>query len=222
MNIRLLCLVPIIAAGFSFASEQRVEAACYLPNQRIAEKAAVTFLNDPSASLKEFPIGGGRMISKIRDLAASDPATLSPIAQLVPNAAPLQRSAIGSALGQAQRVCGTKDPAYAQRIEQAVHDIKDPVVMEAYQRVTGQLPIAPIGGGDGPDKQVLGGSEGGDAAAGVSEGSGMNSGGAHAEGSGKSEGGEVGVTEALAAGGGIRRVWQQYRGFPWSWAVRKW
>ncbi len=59
------------------------------------------FLANPGAVLQQNPSGGNQLVSLIRDLIMTDPATLNAIIGLLSGANTAQQSAIGTALGQA-------------------------------------------------------------------------------------------------------------------------
>ena len=97
-----------------------VEAAVYSPQQALPPPAIQDFLADPSALLKEYPDGGAQMISRVRDLAASDPMTLNAIIGLLATANPNQSTAIGTGLGQVALMAVKSDQAYANQIQEAI------------------------------------------------------------------------------------------------------
>ena len=92
-------------------------AAVYSPRQALPATTIQQFLANPSSLLSQFPNGGPLMITKVRDLAASDPATLSALIGLLKSANPDQASAIGTALGQVALMAVNSDPAFATQIQ---------------------------------------------------------------------------------------------------------
>jgi hypothetical protein len=102
------------------ALPQPASAAGYTATQALPAQTIQDFLAKPSALLDQFPDGGAEMIAKIRDLAASDPATLNPIIGLLANANFKQASAIGTGLGQTALMAVKTDQAYANAIQQAL------------------------------------------------------------------------------------------------------
>ena len=97
-----------------------VAAAVYSPQRALPPPAIQDFLADPSALLKEYPDGGAQMISRVRDLAASDPMTLNAIVGLLATANPNQSTAIGTGLGQVALMAVKSDQAYANQIQEAI------------------------------------------------------------------------------------------------------
>ena len=78
------------------------------------------FLSDPASLLGQYPVGGPTMIAMVRDLIASDPATLKPVVDLLATATTNQATAIGSGLGQAAMLALKTDQAFANQIQEAV------------------------------------------------------------------------------------------------------
>lgn len=142
-----LCCAILGSALLAFAGV--AHAACYAPQQQLPATIVAAFINEPGQLLWQHPRGGAQMIQQIRDLAASDPSTLPLITQLTMNASPAQKSAIGSGLAQAARVCIGTDQAFANQIQSAVAQTGDPAVITAYAAVTGERPLAGLGAGVG-------------------------------------------------------------------------
>ena len=143
-------------------------AACYTPQQQLPVQTISAFSGNPSDMLRRFPEGGSRMLAQARDLAASDPTTLSLILGLVANANKEQKAAIGASLAQAARICVRTDQAYATDIQQAIAKTKDEEVVLAYAGIAGDQPTGSTGTG------FSGGAAGGqtNALAGVPTGTG--------------------------------------------------
>ncbi len=122
------------------------QAACYTPQQAVSPQEISSFLGNPGRILQQHAAGGPELITQVRDLVASDPSTLAPILGLLSNASKEQKTAIGSGLAQAAKICVRPDQEYASRIQQAVAESKDQDVVVAYAAVTGEQPTAAIGG----------------------------------------------------------------------------
>lgn len=105
------------------------------------------FLKSPSDLLTQSPNGGPQLVSSVRDLVASDPATLQPILNLLANANKNQKSAIGAGLAQAAKIVVRSNPGLATEIQQAILNTKDQDVVLAFAAGAGDRPIGATGGG---------------------------------------------------------------------------
>ena len=112
-------------------------AAVYSPRQALPADSIQQFLGNPSSLLSQFPNGGPLMITKVRDLAASDPATLSALIGLLKSANPDQASAIGTALGQVALMAVNSDPAFATQIQTEVAQAGNTSALVAFGAVVG-------------------------------------------------------------------------------------
>ena len=135
-------LGAILLAAFDTAA-----AGCYSQQQQLPAETVAKFIDNPGQLLQQHPRGGTTLIQQIRDLAASNPQTLPLIVQLLANASPAQKSAVGSGLAQAAATCIGSDQAYANQIQQAVAQSGDQTVITAYAAVTGERPLAGLGAG---------------------------------------------------------------------------
>src|ERR1700730_3627707 len=125
------------------------QVACYGPREQLPAQAVADFIANPGQLLQQFPNGGPDIISQIRDLAASSPATLPVILSLIATADPTQVDAIGTGLGQAALVCVRTDQNYATEIQQAVTAMNNNALTLAFAAVLGDKPIGGLGGGAG-------------------------------------------------------------------------
>jgi hypothetical protein len=135
--------------GASLASLSPAVAAVYSP---LPAQAIQQFLADPAALLAQYPDGGAKLIAQVRELAASDPATLKPLLQLLKSANADQASAIGTGLGQAAMIAVKTDQAYANRIQEEVIAAQNNSALVAFSAAIGgsiQLTAATGGGGGG-------------------------------------------------------------------------
>ena len=158
-----------VTLGFAICT-QPLWAAAYAPGQQLSTQTIQEFTNNPSQVLTQFPNGGGQMISRLRDLLASDPSVLAPILTLIPNANKDQKSAIGAALAQAAKLYQRSDQTFANQIQQAVANTQDQELIVAYAASAGDQPIGGVGGGasgggPGGGSNPLGGPAGGTGAA---------------------------------------------------------
>jgi hypothetical protein len=168
----------VVAASVGFiALSGPVWSAAYAPGQQLSQQTIAEFTANPSQLLNQFPSGGGQMISRLRDLLASDPATLAPILSLLQNANSQQKAALGAALAQAARLYQRADQAFAAQIQQAVANTQDQELIVAYAAAAGDQPIGAGGGagsagGPGGGSNPLGGPVfGGGAIQGIGGGS---------------------------------------------------
>jgi FecR protein len=95
-------------------------AAVYSPQRALPAQTIQEFLANPTALLAQYPDGGGRLIARVRDLAASDPSTLSALIGLLATANSDQAIAIGTGLGQTALMAVKTDQAYANEIQEAI------------------------------------------------------------------------------------------------------
>jgi len=153
-----------LAFAVFFGAVGHGEAACYGPNQQLPAQVVSDFTGNAAQLLTQYPDGGVQMISRIRDLAASNPATLQAIVGLITTANKDQKTAIGSGLAQAARICvppnQTVDPANEQfgsvDIPSAITQANDADVKTAYLAILGDVALAAgatgaggVGGGSG-------------------------------------------------------------------------
>ncbi|MBR1092298.1 hypothetical protein JQ621_33045 [Bradyrhizobium manausense] len=108
--------VSLMMIGGFFS--QDAFASCLQPDKQVPAQTISDFLANPSALLArpENAQGGGVLIVTIRDMVASNPATLPAVIALLKNANPGQQTAIGSGLGQAANLCNVPDPTFATDI----------------------------------------------------------------------------------------------------------
>jgi hypothetical protein len=141
-RLSLAVLSVVMLAGVA-------QGACLDPRTQLPAQTVSTFLASPAQLLSQFPDGGPRMISQIRDLAASDPATLAAIIALLPNATKAQQEAIGTGLAQAARMCVRTDQAYAIQIQNALQASDNRNAIIAYTAAAGDVQIGGIAAGGG-------------------------------------------------------------------------
>jgi hypothetical protein len=146
---RIAILALVIASGFVMVAGGRAQAACYGPQEQLSAQTIADFKADPTKLLDLAPNRTAELISKVRDLAASDPTTLPLILNLIATADPTQIDAIGTGLGQAALTCVRTDQAYANEIQQAVAGQSNDALTLAFAAVLGDKPIGAVGGGGG-------------------------------------------------------------------------
>jgi hypothetical protein len=156
------------------------QAACYSATQQLPAQVTSDFNGSPGQLLTQYANGGAQMISRIRDLAASNPATLQAIVGLIATANKDQKTAIGSGLAQAARICvppnQAVDPANQQfgsvDIPAAITQANDADVKTAYLAILGDVALAAgaTGGGGGTGGGAGSGGIGGSPGAGGGNG----------------------------------------------------
>ncbi len=129
--------VALVIAGISASTSAFAE--CYAEKSRLPRLQVQAFQTDPAALLSQFPTGGLGLVSAIRDLVASDNATLDAVINLIATANVQQRAAIGSGLGLAMVLCIGPDQAYAGRIQSAVAATGDRLAMTAFVSTSSQV-----------------------------------------------------------------------------------
>lgn len=160
----------VVIAGFVLVPLSHTVAAVYSPQQALPAQTVKDFLADPSSLLTQFPKGGPDMIKRIRDLAASDPATLNALLGLLAKANSEQAKAIGTALGDVAKMAVSSEPGYATQIQVGMSVSNNDTALAAFNAVVGgdiQLTATTGGagggggGGGGPTNPPGGGGGGG-------------------------------------------------------------
>jgi hypothetical protein len=163
---RFLCaLVGAAIAGCALAPLSPAMAAVYSPQQALPSAAVQQFLANPSSLLSQFPNGGAAMITQVRNLAASDPATLKALVGLLGSATTEQSTAIGTGLGQVALMAVRNDQKFATDIQTAVVTAQNESALVAFKSVVGgdiQLTAATgiTGGGGGGGEEATGSTPG--------------------------------------------------------------
>jgi hypothetical protein len=181
-----------LGLGVALGVAGQGHAACYSPQQQLPAQVVNDFIANPAAFLAQYPNGGAAMISRLRDLAASNPAVLDAIKTLIANGNAAQKTAIGTGLGQAAKLCVPVDQNYANDLQALA--ASDPVVTVAYQGVAGNTATGAAGGGGGGG----GGGAGSGGISGQTFASGTNGGS-----SGGAGGGTPGNSSFSFTGGGV-------------------
>jgi hypothetical protein len=163
-----------ITLALWFGSGGSAAAACYAPDQQLPAQTVNDFLAAPGQILQDTILldaagqqeagasGGNDMIAHVRDLVASNPATLPLIMALLATANPAQQKAIGNGLGQAaSKICKGTDPVFAADIQNAVASSSLEAAISGYKVATGEDPTRSVAGGGGVSGGSSGGSTGG-------------------------------------------------------------
>jgi hypothetical protein len=124
------------------------------------------FVANPGALLTLYPLGGGSMVSDVRDLVQTDMQTLNPLLSLVATANSEQKNALGTGFGLAALDLERSNPQAALVIQNALVRLNDPTLLAAYAAVTGNQRLAAAGPGAGAG----GGGESATGGAGVNGG----------------------------------------------------
>jgi hypothetical protein len=151
--LRPICFVAIVVT----AASEGAYAACYAPDQQMSPQAVSDFMSNAAALLSkpENAQGGASLIDAIRDLVASNPATLPLVIGLLASANDGQQKAIGTGLGLAANLCARPDPNFATDISEQLAKTGSDAAKTSYAAIIGKPTGAVAGGGGG------GGSSGG-------------------------------------------------------------
>jgi|SRR5581483_1516170 len=140
---RTLAVAAIALSLLVYTGTSRSVAA-QLSQQEISQ-----FLANPASLLSANPDGGGKLVSTVRDLALSDPATLPVIISLLANANSAQQAAIGSGLGQAAMASLRSNPTFATQIQDALAASGVQMAIASFASTTGNVQIGSTAGGAG-------------------------------------------------------------------------
>jgi hypothetical protein len=156
-----LCAAAVF--GSLFASAPFALSAVYTPRQALPADIVHQFLANPEDLLSQFPTGGGLLIARVKDLAASDPSTVDPILALLKRANADQASAIGTGLGQVAMMAVAQDQAFATDLQSKVAQAGNTEAIVAFSAVVGgDIKLAAtgpgVGAGGGGESQTGGNS----------------------------------------------------------------
>lgn len=141
-----LAAATALAATISSAAS----AAVYPPQRQLPPQVISEFKATPGSLLQQYP-AGAQLISRVRDLGASDPTTVPALIALLKDPATTkdQIRAITAGLAQVARMAAQTDQAFANEIQTAIAGTGNADVIAAYQAATGDVAIAAAGGGGG-------------------------------------------------------------------------
>ncbi|WP_128935759.1 hypothetical protein [Bradyrhizobium zhanjiangense] len=181
MSVIRIALRMAAAAALAATITSAASAAVYPPQRQLPAQIVSEFKASPNSLLQQYPTGGPQLISRVRDLGASDPTTLPGLIALLKDPATTkdQMRAIVGGLAQVARMAAQSDAAFANEIQTAIAGIGNPDVIAAYQAATGDVAIAATGGGAGGGSSGAGGPVGGGFANGGQGGSLGTFGGLH-------------------------------------------
>jgi len=151
MSVIKIALRMAAAAALAATITSAASAAVYPPQRQLPAQIISEFKASPNSLLQQYPTGGPQLISRVRDLGASDPTTLPGLIALLKDPATTkdQMRAIVGGLAQVARMAAQSDAAFANEIQTAIAGIGNPDVIAAYQAATGDVAIAATGGGAG-------------------------------------------------------------------------
>ncbi|PJG55623.1 hypothetical protein CVM73_08690 [Bradyrhizobium forestalis] len=151
MSVIRIALRMAAAAALAATISSAASAAIYPPQRQLPATVISEFKAAPSSLLQQYPTGGPQLISRVRDLGASDPTTLPGLIALLKDPATTkdQMRAIVGGLAQVARMAAQSDQAYANEIQAAIAGTGNQDVIAAYQAATGDVAIAATGGGAG-------------------------------------------------------------------------
>ncbi|MET4221642.1 putative membrane protein YgcG [Bradyrhizobium sp. LB14.3] len=182
MSVIRFTLRVVFAALFAMTVTAAANAAIYPPNRQLPASMISDFKASPTSLLQQFTSGGAQLISRARDLGASDPTTVPALIALLKDPAITkdQMRAIVAGLAQVARMAAQQDQAFANEIQNAIAGTGNPDVIAAYQAATGDVSIAATGGGAGGGGTGSGGATGNsNSGGGGSSGSAFSFGGLH-------------------------------------------
>ncbi|WP_228749263.1 hypothetical protein [Bradyrhizobium sp. BR 10261] len=163
MSILKVALRLAAAAALAATISAAASAAVYPPQRQLAAQLISDFKSSPNSLLQQYPTGGAQMISRVRDLGASDPTTLPGLIALLKDPATNndQMRAIVAGLAQVARMAAQSDAAFANEIQTAIAGTGNADVIAAYQAAIGDVAIAATGGTGGGGSTGGGGATGG-------------------------------------------------------------
>ncbi|MCK1757388.1 hypothetical protein IVA78_19710 [Bradyrhizobium sp. 137] len=151
MSVIEIALRMAAAAALAATITSVASAAVYPPQRQLPAQIISEFKAAPNSLLQQYPTGAPQLISRVRDLGASDPTTLPGLIALLKDPATTkdQMRAIVAGLAQVARMAAQTDQAYGAEIQAAIAGTGNPDVIAAYQAATGDVQIAATGGGAG-------------------------------------------------------------------------
>ncbi|WP_246741394.1 hypothetical protein [Bradyrhizobium sp. 1(2017)] len=181
MSVYKFALRMVLTALFAITVTAAANAAIYPPSRQLAAQTISDFKASPASLLQQFAAGGAQMISRVRDLGASDPTTVPALIALLkdPTTTKDQMRAIVAGLAQLARMAAQQDQAFASEIQAAIAGTGNPDVIAAYQAATGDVQIAATGGGGGGGSGAGGPTSNNGFASGGSSGTASPFGGLH-------------------------------------------
>jgi hypothetical protein len=160
--LRVLAVVfSLVALVVSPVRAQNAPGGNQSPPSSHSAISVADFVANPGALLALYPLGGGSMVSDVRDLVTADMQTVDPLLSLVATANSEQKNALGTGLGLAALDLARSNPQAASVIQNALVRLNDPTLLAAYAAVTGNQRLAaagPGGGAGGGGESATGGA----------------------------------------------------------------
>ncbi len=120
--------VVFLALGLCHAPLLPAAAQGISPDSNNASgPSTAAFLANPSSLLTAYPLGGGALVSSVRNLVVSDLQTLSTLLTLAISATDDQKNAIGTGIGLAALMLLPSNPQAASLIQSGVVGFHDPI-----------------------------------------------------------------------------------------------
>jgi len=179
-NMAIKCLGPgrpaicFLTAFVVLVQVCLAQADCLVAGKKLSPEELSKLQGAPASlflNAQGGTLGNAELIAKVRDLVTSDKGALKLMTEALKLASAEEKSAIGTALGQAAQACLATEAGYAAEIQEALAASSDQSAILAFSAVTGNVPIGAAGGAGG----AAGGAGGG--AGGSTAGSGANTGG---------------------------------------------
>ncbi|MGY4280804.1 hypothetical protein ACVWXO_000024 [Bradyrhizobium sp. LM2.7] len=76
MSVIKVALRLAAAAALAATLSSAASAAVYPPQRQLPAQVISDFKGSPNSLLQQYPVGGPQLVSRVRDLGASDPTTL--------------------------------------------------------------------------------------------------------------------------------------------------
>jgi hypothetical protein len=162
MKKSLVCIATAFALSALVTSV--ASAAVYPPQQQLSASIVDSFKGKPTQLLADYPAGGAGLISRVRDLAATDPSTLPLLIELLKASNPSkftdpqkaedarkQSVAIAAGLAQVARLASStaQEQGYGTEIQTAVLGSENSDAVGEYRRLNPDVKISATGGGGG-------------------------------------------------------------------------
>ena len=118
MSVIKIALRMAAAAALAATISSAASAAVYPPARQLPATVISEFKATPGTLLTQYP-AGAQLISRVRDLGASDPTTLPALIALLKDPATTkdQIRAITAGLAQLARMAAASDQAFATEIQ---------------------------------------------------------------------------------------------------------